>query len=290
VDFERNGSRLGRERPSVLSKLRDYQTEGWKKFLETGAVGVYWPFGMGKTVLGIYAIAHLKGRKLVVCPTRTLVEQWEDRLQKWLSLGLRHDVRVVTYHSWEKVKDEDWTLVVFDEAHRLPANTFSRLASLRTKYRIGLSATPHREDGRENFIVALTGFPIGVDWTSFIRSGLIKKPDIEIRIVRNWTEKLKIAETEAKVSKGSSIVFCDSIALGAQAAARLKCPHVHGETTKRLEILKGAKTAVVSRVGDEGLSLENLTKVVEIDFHGGSRRQESSQRVGRLFHAEGDSC
>ena len=41
---------------------------------------------------------------------------------------------------------------------------------------------------------------------------------------------------------------------------------------------------MVSRVGDEGISLPNLRKVIEVDFLGGSRRQEA-QRVGRLLHA-----
>jgi DNA excision repair protein ERCC-3 len=40
-----------------------------------------------------------------------------------------------------------------------------------------------------------------------------------------------------------------------------------------------------SRVADEGLSLTELDVVIEIDFHGGSRRQEA-QRYGRAMHGE----
>lgn len=273
------------ELKGLLSKPRDYQLEAWKRFLETGAVLVCWPFGMGKTFLGLYAIAHLKGPKLIVVPTKTLIEQWEERLAKLLDLGLRVDVQVVTYYAWESVKDKDWSLVVFDEAHRLPASTFSRLSTLRTKYRIGLTATPYREDGRESFVVALSGFPVGVDWSEFVRRGLIKKPDIEVRIVSGEAEKARVTEAEARSAKGSVIVFCDGLDLGARMAARLKCPHIHGDTDDRLKTIAASKVTVVSRVGDEGLSVPTLTKTIEIDFLGGSRRQEA-QRVGRLLHAD----
>jgi len=269
----------------VLANLYEYQKSAWQKLLQYGAVGVYWPWGQGKTVLGIYAIANIKGPKLIVVPTVILKEQWEDELQKKLDLKLRTDVEIITYHSWERVQQNQYALIIFDEAHRLPANKFSRLASVRTKYRLGLSATPNREDGREPYIMALTGFPIGVDWGEFVRSGKIKPPDIEVRIVKKWENKVAITATEAKDVKGMTVVFCDGIDKGAEVARRLKCPHVHGETQNRLETLRSTDVAVVSRVGDEGLSLPNLRKVIEVDFHGSSRRQEG-QRVGRLLHAD----
>jgi len=269
----------------VLAKLRNYQNDGWQKFLQYGAVGIYWPFGQGKTVFGIYAIANLKGKKLIVVPTVMLKEQWEERLQKWLDIGLRADIEVITYHAWERVNKNEYMLVIFDESHRLPANTFSRLASIRAKYRIGLSATPKREDGRESYIMALTGYPVGVDWTEFVRTGRIKPPHIEVRIVKSWDKKVQMTAVEVKAVSGMTIVFCDGISKGEQIARKLKCPHVHGQTQNRLETLKDAKVAVVSRVGDEGLSLPDLRQIIEVDFHGGSRRQEA-QRVGRLLHAD----
>lgn len=270
----------------ILSKLRDYQKEGWEEFLRHGAVGIYWPWGQGKTVFGLYAIARLKGEKIIVCPTVMLVEQWQSRLQKWMDLGLRHDVEVVTYQAWERLKNRKPKLLIFDECHRLPANTFSRLATLQSDYRIGLSATPYREDGRTNLIFALTGKPVGVDWVDFIRSGRITIPHVEVRIVHNWTDKIKETQEEVKRAKGSVLIFCDAIDRGKALASRLGVPFVYGDSKKRLETIESSKIVVCSRVGDEGLSIPDLTKVIEVDFLGSSRRQES-QRVGRLFHAEG---
>lgn len=59
-----------------------------------------------------------------------------------------------------------------------------------------------------------------------------------------------------------------------------------GESSKRLEVIEEAETSVVSRVGDEGLSIKDIERIIEIDFLFGSRRQEG-QRMGRLFHGEG---
>lgn len=263
---------------------RDYQTAAWDTFLKNGAMIVCWPWGMGKTFIGAYAIAHLKGKHLVVVPTTTLKEQWASKLQRWTGTKA-YDVTIITYNAWDRVKNDDWTTVIFDECHRLPANTFSRLATIRAKYRIGLSASPYREDGRTSYIFALTGIPVGVDWTDYLRSGKIAKPQVRVQLVSGWQEKARVTEDEVKSNKGSTLIFCDGIESGRSLAGRLRCPHIHGGTSKRLDAIASSKVIVSSRVGDEGLSIPGLTKVIEVDFLGGSRRQES-QRVGRLFHAD----
>ena len=76
--------------------LRDYQEEAWQRFLEVGAVGIYWAYSAGKTYFGLHAGGKIKGRKLVVCPTRTLVEQWEGRIKQYIKSQDRHEWEVVT--------------------------------------------------------------------------------------------------------------------------------------------------------------------------------------------------
>lgn len=269
--------------------LRDYQKEAWDVFLKVGRVGIFWPWGAGKSVIANYAAGRIKGRKLIVCPTSTLVEHWQHEIQTNLDLSLRSGdcaVDIITYNGADKVKDRQYAVAFFDECHRLPANTFSRLATIQAKYAMGLSATPYREDGRTPYVFALTGIPIGVDWTDFYRKGIITKPEVECRIVRDWNMKMREAEIEADATKGRVIIFCDSIERGAQLATRMEIPHVSGESSNRLQTIQKNRVTVVSRVGDEGVSLPDLKKVIEVDFLGGSRRQEG-QRVGRLFHAKG---
>lgn len=271
-----------------VEELEDWQQEIWNrsyvkkaldKFSEYGAIGIYWSFSTGKSVFGSIMCKYLNGKKLVVVPTRMLLEQWEERLYK---LGI-YDTEVITYSSFHKAKGE-YILTVYDECHRLPANTYSKLSTIKTKYRIGLSATPYREDGRTDYIFALTGFPIGLDWNELIRLGIIEQPDIRLYIVGNRNDKIRKLGELLQIPK-KTIIFCDEIAFGKKLSSKFEIPFVYGQSTKRLEVMKEADVSVVSRVGDEGVSLPDLERVIEIDFLFGSRRQEG-QRMGRVFHGE----
>ena len=269
--------------PEISFDMRDYQKEAWQKFSDTGATGIYWAFSAGKTFFGMYACASIKGPKLVIVPTVTLVEQWEQRLKQYTNIA--NEVQVMTYRSFEKVRNKEWALTIYDECHHLPANMFSKLGTLNTKYRIGLSATPYREDGRTDYIFALTGFPIGLSWDNLIELGIIEEPDIRLYIFNDWRQKEEKLKELLTIQK-KTIVFCDSISLGQRLSKRFEIPFVYGSTSNRIEIINEADVSIVSRVGDEGLSIPDIERVIEIDFLFGSRRQEG-QRMGRLFHGEG---
>ena len=75
-------------------------------------------------------MARVKGRKLVVVPTLTLKEQWLERIAKHIP-QYRQEIDVQTYHAYEKIRDKEYSLVVFDECQHLPADTFVRLATLK---------------------------------------------------------------------------------------------------------------------------------------------------------------
>jgi len=264
-------------------KLRSYQVKWWKEFIGKGAVGIFAPFGSGKSLFGVYALARIKGRKLVVVPTITLKEQWLERIAEYISQYM-DEIEVVTYHAYEKVRDKEWTLTIFDECQHLPANTYIRLSTIKTKYRIGLSGSPYREDGRESYIFALTGFPVGVDWGYFISKGIVREPTFKVYIVPNERAKLNLVEELIKIP-AKTVIFCDWLDLGEKIAKRLGVPFVHGKTKDRMKILKENQIVVVSRVGDEGVSLPEIERVIEVAFLYGSRMQES-QRFGRLMHSK----
>jgi len=268
-------------------RLRDYQEKAWKKFIETGATGVFWSFGSGKSFFGLYALARIKGQKLVVVPTITLKEQWKERIWKYIPEYVP-EIEIVTYRVWDKLKDKKYNLVIYDECHRLPAPTYITLSTLRTKYRIGLSGSPFREDGRESYIFALSGFPVGLDWRDLIDRRIVKPPTFKVCIVENRNKKIdKVKELLTIPVK--TIIFCDSIYFGEKLSERLNIPFVHGETKNRLEIIKNNQFCILSRVGDEGISIPEIERVIEVDFLKGSRMQES-QRYGRLMHSLKDGC
>lgn len=267
-----------------------FQLDAYYEWLERGAVGVYWMTGAGKSFFAMAALDTIRARKLIVVPTLTLVDQWAGYFKEyaprlWNEYGSWKGsmLRIVTYQGYEKVAKEEWGLVVFDECHRLPANSFSRLATLKTKYRIGLSASPYREDNRTNYIFALTGYPIGHDWRSLMKQLGKQYHEVHVWVVGSRAAKLaKVAELFDPKKK--TVIFSDSIDLGAQISKRLKVPHVHGGTTKRMAVVRNSPALVASRVMDMGVSIDDLEHIIEADFLFGSRQQEL-QRTGRLFHS-----
>ncbi|MEM2941391.1 MAG: DEAD/DEAH box helicase family protein [Thermoproteota archaeon] len=272
-------------RPLSGYEERGYQLDAWKAFQKWSNIGVFWPASVGKTVFALYAMTKLKPPHLVVVPTRLLVEQWESRIETHTDLKLGSEVVVTTYHSAVKrYGDRQWTLMVVDECHHLPANEFVKLSFIKRKYTIGLSATPQREDGREEYIFALTGYPVGLSWDYFRQVGLIKSPTCHVWIVKNLEAKLAKLKSLIEQDTAKTLVFCDSIELGKRIASMLNAPHVYGETkTARLETIENNPVVVVSRVADEGISLPTVERVIEVNWLHGSRRQEL-QRFTRLLH------
>jgi DNA excision repair protein ERCC-3 len=265
-------------------ELREYQKAAWERFRESGAVGVYWAPGMGKMFLGIYALSRLKGRKLVVVPGLSLMEEWNRKCREFLPEDQWPEVDVSTYVGAEKYLKEQFSLLVFDESQHLPATTYARMATIKAKYRIGLSATPFREDGRTDLIFALTGFPVGLDWRTFMEKGVIPTPQAYVYVCPSLSSKLKQLRRLVDSSEGRTLIFCDSLDLGAQISRELEVPFIHGESRNRLSTISQNRVSVISRVGDEGIDITDLQNVIEFDFLFGSRRQEL-QRYGRLLHS-----
>ena len=267
-------------------ELRPYQVQAWNELKRFSAIGVYYPPGTGKTIIALWAMTHLKPAHLVVVPTRLLQEQWLERIQTHTDLQ-PGEYEVMTYQSAiSKASAKPWTTLIVDEEHHLPANTFIKLSLLKRKYTLGLSATPFREDGREEYVFALSGKPVGLSWEYFKKLNLIKSPTCHVWIVKNFEAKLKrldaLLQTELR-----TIIFSDSINVGKAVAGRFKVPFVYGATKDNMATILANQVVVVSRVGDEGMSLPDIERVVEVSWLGGSRRQEL-QRTTRLLHGEAE--
>lgn len=284
-----------RGEPAGVS-LRSYQENAWEEFLDYGKVGVYWPPGTGKTFIALYAGERIRGEKLVVVPTSTLEQQWEERIETFCANPEEWEVRTYQYLTYgdnlqEYTGDNAPELFIADECHRLPADTFSTLATINSSYRLGLSASPYREDERTDYIFALTGVPVGIDWQQLVELGVVDYPAVWVYLYQNQAQKKRDLVKLARQKTGRGIIFCDSLDAGQEVADELAVPFVSGDTPKqkRRSLVQENRVTVVSRVGDEGLSIDDLDWSIEYQFHGGSRRQEL-QRTGRVMHTDGDDA
>jgi DNA excision repair protein ERCC-3 len=329
-----DGDRLDAE---LRLPLRDYQEEWVERFRAQGAGTLVGPPGSGKTVAAMGALAAIGGETLILVPGRELAAQWREELLSHTTLtpeqigayhGGRKEVRPVTVATYQTAgmdrhrhlfDERRWGLVVFDEAHHVPAPVFKRTVSIQGKHRLGLTATPVRGDGDEKEIYTLIGPPIGTDWDALFDRGYVQEPDVELRFVP-WeegpaqeayaaavgNEKRRLAATNPAKDEevahlldeheGKALIFVDYLDQGERLADRLALPFVSGETRHaERERLFGAfhrgeePALVVSRVGDEGIDLPDAELAVVASGLGGSRRQ-GAQRAGRTMRPEGEAA
>jgi DNA excision repair protein ERCC-3 len=185
-----------------------------------------------------------------------------------------------------KVRNKKYDLIIVDECHHAPADTFSQVFFINRKYTLGLSGSAYREDGRTELIFTF-GYPIGADWNYFFKKGIVKKPKANVILVEKKEDKI-FELSNLLQTKAVTLIYCDSIQEGKMLGKRFNLNFIFSETRRRIELIskeldeKGC--VILSRVGDEGISLPEIQRVIEYNFLYGSRRQEI-QRIGRLFHS-----
>ena len=315
-------------------ELRDYQDEYVEKAYSKKAAVLANPAGSGKTVTSIGLMAKVDSPTLILVPQRNLVGQWKREILDKTTLtedqiGEYHgdtkemnDVTIATYHmAGEKTEifRDEWGLIIFDEVHHIPSQLFRKTASLQSTRRIGLSASPVREDSKERDIFALIGQEIGSDWARFFAEGHVVKPEVEIQLVdwesdhyrhkyeeasgikkaiiasKNPRKHRNFEEILEKHEGDKTIIFCDWLDQGEELSEEYDIPFISGETDfeDREDFFEKFRndeltTVIVSRIGDEGLDLPDAEIGIIMSGQGGSRRQ-ATQRAGRVMRPFGDA-
>lgn len=128
------------------------------------------PTGAGKTRVALLAMAEVGRGTLILVPTLELVSQWCAVVEKEFGIspgvvgGGSFEIAPVTvctyasaYRHGERFGDR-FGLAIFDECHHLCGVGYARIAEgLIAPYRLGLSATVERPDGRHLLLDSLIG-------------------------------------------------------------------------------------------------------------------------------------
>ena len=330
--------------------LRDYQEEAVHSLLGdlgpgTGYGTIVMPCGSGKTVVGIRVMAALQTRTLVLCPNVVAVHQWINEIKAKTNVpeqmigeysGEKKEIRPITVCTYQVLtyrpnKDADfehmniikagnWGLVIYDEVHMLPAPVFKITAELQSVYRVGLTATLIREDGKEDDVFSLVGPKrFDIPWTDLAQKGWIASAYcVEVRVplleelalpyaVANRRDKYKIASNnKAKWAVIENLLHKhagESILIIGQYIDQLKelqkelgYPLITGSTSnsKRDELYQRfkdglEKVLIVSKVANFAIDLPDASVAIQISGTFGSR-QEEAQRLGRILRPKRNPC
>lgn len=179
------------------------------------------PPGSGKTTAALAYAAELNLPTLVVVPTKEIFNQWVNRAQSDLGLKkseigiigngkqtlgkLTIGMQQTLVNRIDSVADK-FGCVICDEAQRFGAKTFFTVVDrLKAKYRLGVTASEKRADGKEFLIYDVFGEPQWeVDRQMLIEGGFII--DAEICIVPTeftapWYMKLKPQRRQLAANK-----------------------------------------------------------------------------------------
>ncbi len=158
---------------------RNYQNkllENFDNYISDNHFHVIAPPGSGKTILGIEILRRLGKKTLVLTPTLTIRNQWQNRLQEFFSndkkfeafsfdLKAPHDITFSTYQSlhafyksfnnekdyFKFFIDQGIQTIVLDEAHHLKNAWWKCLIALKNKlpfFVVALTATPPYDSSR----------------------------------------------------------------------------------------------------------------------------------------------
>ncbi|MDG6931190.1 MAG: DEAD/DEAH box helicase family protein [Nitrososphaerota archaeon] len=151
--------------------LRKYQGEALERWKSAGMRGVIvLPTGGGKTMIALRAIYDLRERALILVPTIDLMNQWTRNVNEVLGIkagelgGGSHEIQPVTVSTYDSALSNimyvgnRFSLLIADECHHLPAPSYSEIALYSVApHRMGLSATPERDDGLHRELKNLLG-------------------------------------------------------------------------------------------------------------------------------------
>jgi superfamily II DNA or RNA helicase len=168
--------RARRYQPLALTHLAareafEHQREAVARWNANGKRGiVVLPTGSGKSYVAEMAMLAAQRSTLVVAPTLDLMNQWYDVLSTafgqpvGLLGGGYHEIRDLTVSTYDSAYihmdalGDRFGLLIVDECHHLPSPTYLQAAEAAiAPYRLGLTATLERSDGREVLLDARVG-------------------------------------------------------------------------------------------------------------------------------------
>jgi DNA excision repair protein ERCC-3 len=303
--------------------LRDYQQEAVDLMSNHHRGLINMATGLGKTLCAIYAIRVIKKKTLIVVPSESIAQQFIEQLKAAfgdhrvaLFSGSKKKIADITVgiaasvvRKLDEFKKADLGLIIADECHHAPADTFFEITKgLGDVGKIfGLTATDFRSDGKDILITAGCGKVLvrrDVKWG--IENGFLAKPIFIVRTVEtvggDYQDKLKayqanvlrsasmnnqiLSDIRYYLAQGKSVMcLVAEIEHGEMISKQLGCPFAHGEDKQSQEYVRQLNRKEISclvgssgKIG-EGSDTKNVDVLVMANFM--ASKGITLQAVGR---------
>ncbi|MGJ0337283.1 TOTE conflict system archaeo-eukaryotic primase domain-containing protein [Aliarcobacter cryaerophilus] len=263
------------ETKRILFTLRAEQEDAIKEILKYDSSICVAPPGFGKTLIGAKIFEQRAVKTLIIVNKNMLLDQWISRFVDYFGykksdigfLGksqnrLNGNIDIATMQSLNNIPElvENYTQVIVDECHHIPALTFEQIVkNFKGKYILGLSATPNRKDELDPILYQQLG-NISYEY---------KKP-------KTHTNRLLVIKTEFTSSADNYAAIINEL--------------VSNEDRNR-QIVKTIKENIDRKIlllSDriEHLNLlENILKEENIDFvsvHGSQNKKEQVENMQKV--------
>lgn len=286
------------EFPEPKHTLFDNQQEIYDKVIDSCIINAL-P-GWGKTYTALQISRKLQQKTLVITHTLFLRDQWKNSIKDLYGIECGiigsgkldyKDYPIVVSNTQTLIKHADkitkeFGLVIADEAHHCPSTTFtSILDSLHSRYKIGLSGTLKRKDGRHILFndyfgsqiytppVANTLIPaIKLVNSAFSTDSNLKWADRVTKLLSDDNYKNYIANiSKGLMDRGHCVlILSDRVEFSEDITTLIgeKCVTINGKTKDREQIgskvLYGHYDAIsaIKQIFSEGISINRLSCVI----------------------------
>lgn len=197
IDSTSNGEGIHVEFLGKLSMQQDQVLETLLKYEQGTLVATT---GFGKTVVATALIAKRNVNTLIIVHRKQLMDQWVEKLVAFLNVSPEDIGRIgggknritgkidvttiqsLTHGGQLKSFITQYGQVIVDECHSIAAFTFERvLKQIRTKYVLGLTATPKRRDGLDPIVTMQCG---PIRYTIDAKSQALVRPFVHVLMKR----------------------------------------------------------------------------------------------------------
>jgi superfamily II DNA or RNA helicase len=322
VDFVWNGP-----------KLREYQKDAAVKVLVKQGGIIVVPTGGGKSIIGLRLVYAFGMKTLILVHKHEIFTQWCENIEKIFGLkgvnygeGIKVFVpgnitvaTVQTLHSGLKGKnpfaqavlEAPHDLCIADEIHHFSSQTFYAVVThIDAHVKIGMTATPHRDDGEDMRFEAAVG-PIVVQMKpeDLIADGFLTKPVFEFievpsgaavgrtfaqiystGIIHNQGRNAAICNRALELEKQGRQVYIhvERVVHGEILSKMLKAPFVYSKSKDRDETVstfrKGFTRILISTLLQEGFDCPSVSALCMAS--GGKSEVAVIQRIGRALRPD----